>query len=356
MFGFLKPKTTPLVGVDISSSSIKILELSRTHGRYVIENYGIEFLPSQSVVERNIKDVNKVGEAIRKLMKRMGCKLPFAAVAVAGSSVLTRIIQLNADLSELEMADQIEVEADRYIPYPLEEVYYDFEVLDPMLKRPEFVNVLLAVTRIETLDMRVAAIADAGLQATVVDVEGLAMERAFGLIAEHLPTKGTGSNVAVIDLGSANSTLYVFKDRRSIYSRDQAFGGKHLTDEIQRRYGLSAEEAVAAQKYGGLPEDYTTEVLTLFKETAVQQIGRALQVFFSSSEEAEIHYIVLAGGVAMLPGLDALIQEKLNIKTSIANPFVDMEIAERVNKNNLMEEASALMLTCGLALRTFDNE
>ena len=356
MFGFLKPKTTPLVGVDISSSSIKILELSRVHGRYVVENYGIEFLPLQSVIERNIKDVNKVGEAIRKLMKRMGCKLPFAAVAVAGSSVLTRTIQLNADLSEAEMADQIEVEADRYIPYPLEEVYYDFEVLDSMPKRPEFVNVLLAATRIETLDVRVAAIADAGLQATVVDVEGLAMERAFGLIAEHLPTKGAGNNVAVIDLGSVNSTLYVFKDRHSIYSRDQAFGGKHLTDEIQRRYGLSAEEAVAAQKYGGLPEDYTTEVLTLFKETVIQQIGRALQVFFSSSEEAEIHYIVLAGGVAMLPGLDALIQEKLNIKTSVANPFLDMEIAGRVNKNNLMEEASALMLTCGLALRTFDNE
>jgi type IV pilus assembly protein PilM len=356
VFGFLKPKTTPLVGVDISSSSIKILELSRVHGRYVVENYGIEFLPLQSVVERNIKDVNKVGEAIRKLMKRMGCKLPFAAVAVAGSSVLTRIIQLNADLSEAEMADQIEVEADRYIPYPLEEVYYDFEVLDSMPKRPEFVNVLLAATRIETLDMRVAAIGDAGLQATVVDVEGLAMERAFGLIAEHLPTKGPGNNVAVIDLGSANSTLYVFKDRHSIYSRDQAFGGKHLTDEIQRRYGLSAEEAVAAQKYGGLPEDYTTEVLTLFKETVIQQIGRALQIFFSSSEEAEIHYIVLAGGVAMLPGLDILIQEKLNIKTSVANPFLDMEIAGRVNKNNLMEEASSLVLTCGLALRTFDNE
>ena len=355
MFAFLKPKKSPLIGVDISSSSIKILELSRAQGRYVVENYGIEFLPLQSVVERNIKDVHKIGEAIRTLMKRMGCKLPFAAVAVAGSSVLTRIIQLNADLNESEMADQIEVEADRYIPYPLEEVYYDFEVLDTVSKRPEWVNVLLAATRIETLDMRVAAIAAAGLQATVVDVEGLAIERAFGLMAEHLPTQEGTHNVAVIDLGFVNSTLYVFKDRYSIYSRDQAFGGKHLTDEIQRRYGLSLEEAVAAQKYGGLPEDYTTEVLTHFKDTVVQQIGRALQVFFSSSEEAEIHYIVLAGGVAMLPGLDVFIQEKLNIKTAVANPFVDMEIAARVSKNNLMEEASALMLSCGLALRTFDN-
>jgi type IV pilus assembly protein PilM len=356
VFGFFKPKKTPLVGVDISSSSIKILELSRVHGRYVVENYGIEFLPLQSVVERNIKEVDKVGEVIRKLMKHMGCKLRFAAVAVAGSSVLTRTIQLSADLNEAEMADQIEVEADRYIPYPLEEVYYDFEVLNFPAKRPELVNVLLAATRIETLDVRVAAIADAGLETTVVDIEGLAMERAFGLIVQHLPPKKGGTNVAVIDLGATNSTLYVFKDLRSIYSRDQAFGGKHLTDEIQRRYGLSSEEAIAAQKYGGLPEDYTKEVLALFKETVVQQIGRALQVFFSSSEEAEIHYIVLAGGVAVLPGLDTLIQEKLNIKTSIANPFLDMDIAGHVNKNSLMEEAPSFMLTCGLALRTFDNE
>lgn len=356
MFGFLKPKKTPLVGVDISSSSIKILELSRTQGRYVVENYGIEFLPTQSVVERNIKDVTIVGAAISKLIKRMGSKRSFAAVAVAGSSVLTRTIQLSADLNEAEMADQIEIEADRYIPYPLEEVYYDFEVLDPMPKHPEFVNVLLAATRVETLDLRVAAIVAAGLKATVVDVEGLAMERAFELITEHLPTKRAGDNVAVFDLGAANSTLYVFKDRHSIYNRDQAFGGKHLTDEIQKRYGLSVEEAAAAQKYGGLPEDYTTEVLALFKDTVVQQIGRALQIFFSSSEEAEIHYIVLAGGVATLPGLDLLIQEKLNIKTSIANPFAEMEIATRVNKNNLMDEAPGLMLTCGLALRTFDDE
>ncbi len=344
------------MGIDISSSSIKILELSRVNGRYHVENYGIEFLPLQSMRERNIKEVHTVGERIRRLMKRMECKLPFAAIAVAGPSVLTRIIQLSADLNEAEMSDQIEVEAERYIPYPLEEVYYDFEVLDSVPKRPELVNVLLAATRIETLDMRVAAIANAGLQTTVVDVEGLALERAFGLIADHIPVTGADNNVAVVDLGASNSTLYVFKGRRSIYSRDQAFGGKHLTDEIQRRYGLSPAEAAAAQKYGGLPEDYTTEVLALFKETIVQQIGRALQVFFSSSEEAEIHYIVLAGGVAMLPGLDALIQEKLNIKTSIANPFLEMTIAAHVNKNNLMEEASGLMLTCGLALRTFDNE
>jgi type IV pilus assembly protein PilM len=356
VFRFLKTKTASLVGIDISTSFVKILALSRSNGRYIVENYGIEFLPAQSVVEKNIKDVYKVGETIRRLMKQMDCHRSCAAVAVSGSSVLNRVIQLNADLNEAEMMDHIEVEADRYIPYPLEEVYYDFEILGPVPKHPEIVNVLLAATRIETLDVRVAAIAEADLKATIVDVEGLAIESAFRLIAEHLPSRGMDCNIALIDIGATNSTLYVFKNLSSIYSRDQAFGGKHLTDEIQRRYGLSLEEAIAAQKYGGLPEDYTTEVLMLFKETVVQQIGRAFQVFFSSTEEAEIHYIVLAGGVSMLPGLDTLIQEKLNIKTSIINPFLDMDIADRVNKKGLMEDSAGLVLVCGLALRNFDNE
>jgi len=171
-----------------------------------------------------------------------------------------------------------------------------------------------------------------------------------------LSTKGIGNNVALLDIGATNTVLYVFKNLRSIYSREQGFGSKHLTDEIQRRYGLSMEEAIAAQRYGGLPEDYITEVLEPFKETVVQQINRALQVFFSSSEETEIHYIILAGGVAILPGLEALIQSKLTIKTIIANPFADMQISPHVNKNLLTEDAPGLLIACGLALRTFENE
>jgi len=356
VFGFFKVNTTPLVGIDISSSNIKLLELTRVNGQYCLERYGVELLPAQSVVEKSIKDVHKVSETIRRLVKRIGIQRKFSAIAVSGSSVITRVVQIGAEFTDDEIAEQIEVEADRYIPYPLEEVYYDFEVLGPFAKNPNQIDVLLAAARIETLDSRVATISEAGLKATIVDVESLAMEKAFALVVQHLPSKGVGSNIALVDIGATNTTLYVFRDLRSIYSRDQAFGGKHLTDEIQRRYGLSLEEAVAAQKYGGLPEDYTTEVLALFKETVIQQIGRALQIFFSSSEETEVHSLMLAGGVAMLPGLDTLVQEKLNIKTFVANPFSDMQVGPQINKNILMQEAPALMLACGLALRTFDHE
>jgi len=297
-----------------------------------------------------------VGNVLRQVMKKASIRRKFIALAVAGASVVTRTIQINREFNDAEIVEQIEIEADRYIPYPLEEVYYDFEVMGVSPKNADLMDVLLSAARIETVDMRVAVAEEAGLKATVIDVETLAMERAFALVAEQLPTKGIGSVVAMVDIGATNTVLYVFKDLQIIYSRDQVFGGKHLTDEIQRRYGLSVEEAVATQKSGGLPEDYITEVLEPFKETIVQQISRAIQVFFSSNEETEIHYIVLAGGIASLFGIETLVQNKMAIKTLIGNPFSSMKISEKINKNALMEEAPALMMACGLALRNFDDD
>jgi len=356
VFDFFKVKSTPLIGVDISSSTIKILELNRVEDKYSVNTYGVELLPPQSIVEKNIQAVDKVAEVIRGLAKRIGVSQKLASLAVAGSSVITRLIQINAEYNDDQIIQQIEIEAERYIPYPLEEVYYDFQIIGPSTKHPDLMDVLLAAARVEAVDTRVAAVTEAGFKVTVVDIEALAMERAFALVVNHLPTKGIGNTIALLDIGATSTSLYVFKDLRTIYMRDEAFGGKHLTDEIQRRYGLSVEEAIAAQKYGGLPEDYNTEVLEPFKETIIQQVSRALQVFFSSSEETEIQFIVLAGGVAMLPGLDALLQNKLSIKTFVANPFADMQVSSRVNKTILHEDAPGLMMACGLALRTFDNE
>lgn len=356
MLDFFRINSTPLVGIDISSSSLKVLELSRSNDKYMVETYGIELLPPLSVVEKNIKEVHQVAECLRHLLKRTGSTRKFAALGVAGSSVVVRTIQLNAEYTEEKIVEQIEVEADRYIPYPLEEVYFDFEIIGPSAKHPDLMDVLLVAARVETVDTRVAAVTEGGLTVTLVDVELLAMERAFGLIAAGLPEKGEGKNIALIDIGAASTGLYVFQNLKTIYNRDLTFGGKHLTDEIQRRYGLSLEEAIAAQKYGGLPEDYIAEVLEPFKENIVQQISRGLQIFFSSSEETEIHYILLAGGVSQLPGIDGLIQNKLTIKTSIANPFADMQVSARVNRNILNDDAPSLLMTCGLALRTFDNE
>lgn len=353
MLGFFQVITTPLFGLDISSSSVKVVQLSNFNGKYMVEAYGVELLPPQSVVDRGIKDIEKVSEAIRRLVNRTGINRKFAAIAVAGSSVITRVIQMNAALGETEIIDQIQTEADRYIPYPLEEVYYDYEVLGNYQKNTDFVDVLLAAARIETVDLKRTVVTESGLKVTVVDVESLAVEKAFALAASHLPKSELMRHVALIDIGSTNTDIYVFQNLKTVYNRSQAFGGKHLIDEIQRRYGLSEAEAIAAQKYGGLPEDYITEVLNPFKETVVQQINRALQVYFSSAEDAQVNFLALAGGVGLLPGLEALVQSKLGVKTFIANPFTEMQVAKGLDKNILLDEGPTLMMACGLALRNF---
>ena len=354
MLPLFQRKTLPLLGLDISSTAVKLLELSRSGARYRVESYAVEPLPPNSVVEKNISDVEAVGEAVRRAVKRATTHTKYTAVAVAGSAVITKTISMPAALTEEEMESQIELEADQYIPYPLEEVNLDFEVLGSSEKNAEMVDVLLAASRSENVDLRVAAVELAGLSTRVVDVEAYALERAFSLIAEQMPDGAVDKTIAVVDVGATMSTLNVLHDRKIVYTREQVFGGKQLTEEIMRRYGLSYEEAGMAKRQGGLPDNYVPEVLEPFKEAMAQQVSRALQFFFSSSQHGSVDHIVLAGGSASIPGVDQLIEEKIGTTTSIANPFANMSLAPRVKPQILSNDAPALMIACGLALRSFD--
>lgn len=343
-----------LLGLDISSTAVKLLELSKSGGRFRVESYAVEALPPNSVVEKNIADVEAVGESIRRAVKRSGTRTRQAAVAVAGSSVITKVISMSASLKDDEMESQIELEADQYIPYPLEEVNLDFEVLGSSDNNPETVDVLLAASRSENVDMRVAALEIGGLTAKIVDVEAYAMENAFAYVAEQISGAGKGQTIAVVDIGATMTTLNVLQDLKIIYTREQVFGGKQLTEEIMRRYGLSYEEAGMAKRQGGLPDNYVPEVLDPFKEAMSQQVSRSLQFFFSSSQYNSVDHIVLAGGSASITGADELIESKIGTTTTIANPFANMSLSNRVKPQTLSNDAPALMIACGLALRSFD--
>ena len=349
-----KKKALPLVGLDISSTAVKLLELSRSGNRYRVESYAVEPLPPSSVVEKNIAQVDAVGETVKRAVKRSGTRAKYAAAAVAGSAVITKTITMPVDLSDDEMASQIQLEADQYIPYPLEEVSLDFEVLGPSEKSADMVDVLLAASRSENVELRVDAIDLGDLVAKVIDVEAYTMERAFSLLAEQLPERARGKTVAVVDIGATMTTLSVMHDLKVIYTREQVFGGKQLTEEIQRRYGLSYEEAGMAKRQGGLPDDYVPEVLEPFKEAMVQQVSRSLQFFFSATQYNSVDHILLAGGSASIPGVDDLIAAKIGTATSIANPFANMSLSSRVKAQSLSNDAPALMIACGLAMRSFD--
>ena len=349
--GLITKSQPPRIGVDISSTAVKLLQLSRAGDRYRVEHYAIEPLPANAVVDKNIAEPQAVGDAIRRAMARCGSKARHAVGAVGGSAVITKLIPMPSDLTEDDLESQVELEASNYVPYPIEEVNLDFEVVGPMPGNDEMLQVLLVASRAENVETRASALELGGLVPRVMDVETFAMENAFGLLGDGGPAD---SLVALVDIGATMTTLNVLRSQRSIYTREQVFGGKQLTDEVMRRYGLSYEEAGMAKRQGGLPESYESEALEPFKDAMTQQISRLLQFFFAGSEYSRVDQIVLAGGCASIPGIADRVEEHMGVPCVIANPLADMSLSGRVQAQSLMQDAPALMIACGLALRSFD--
>ena len=351
--GLVTKTQSPLIGVDISSTAVKLLQLSRSGDRYRVEHYAVEPLPPNAVVEKNIVEVEAVGEAIRRAVARSGSRTKHAGPAVSGWSVITKLIPMPAGLNDDDLESQIGLEAVNYIPYPIEEVYLDIEVLGPVPGDSEMVQVLPAASRSENVEVRASALELGGLTAKVIDVEAFAIENAYALMAGGLNVPRDGL-VALVDVGATMTTLNVLRGGRSIYTREQVFGGKQLTDEVMRRYSLSYEEAGLAKRQGGLPESYEVEVLDPFKEAMVQPVSRLLQFFYAGSEFIRVDHVVLAGGCASIPGIAAMVEEQLGVSTSMANPLAHMTLGPRVQAHALAQDAPALMIACGLGVRSFD--
>ena len=346
-----------LIGLDISSSAVKLLELSKRGDRFHVETYAVEPLPTNAVNEKQIADPKLVGESIARAVSRSGTRTKQAAIAVAGASVITKIVQLSSQLSEMDMEEQIKAQADQYIPYPIEEVSLDFQLIGPSDKGAGNSDVLLAACRKEQVDSRCAAAEIGGLVPTVVDIEAYALENACLFLRHQMPSKGVKKTVAVVDVGANTTSLLVLHDLQTVYTRDQSFGGRQLTEEIMRQFGLSYEEAGKAKKFGQLPDLYESEVLPSFMADMGQQIDRSLQFFFAaSSKHGNIDQLILAGGCAHIPGVDAMLQERLGIPTVIARPFAAMSVSAKARPSVLAKDEASMLIAAGLAFRAFDAE
>jgi type IV pilus assembly protein PilM len=352
MFG---SKANQLAGLDISSSSVKLVELSGGEkDGYRIERYAIEALPRDAVVDGNITNLEAVGEAVRRAVRRMGSGVKNVAVALPASAVITKKILLQAGLREQEMELQVESEANQYIPFAIDEVNLDFQLVGPAPGSPDDVEVLIAASRKEKVEDRVAVAEAAGLKAVIMDVESFASEAAFELVNRTLPDEARGKIVALVDIGASAMSVTMLRDGKQLYAREQSIGGNKLTQEVARQYGMSVDEAEVAKKAGSLPDDYERDLMRPFLDSLALEVSRALQFFFTSTQFNEVDYLVLAGGCAVMPGLAEVIAGRVQVQTVVANPFAGMALASRVRPKNLLADAPSLMVACGLALRRFD--
>ena len=353
--GLFKAKMPPLIGADISSSAVKMVEIeSAGKGMYRIERYAIEPLPKDSVMEGNINNLDAVSDAVKRCHKRLGSNIKNIALALPNAAVISKKILVPAGQNEEDLALQVETEANQYIPFAIEEVNLDFQVLGPAPNNPEDIEVLIAASRKDKIIDRVAVAEAAGLKAAVMDVDVFAAQTAFELIESQFPDKGKDQNIAIIDVGASIMAVNVLRNDQSIYMREQPFGGNQLTQEIQNRFGLSPEEAEAAKRAGGLPENYETDVLQPFMDMLGLEVARALQFFFTSTQHNKIDHIVLTGGCAAITGVDEAVSKRVQINTVIGNPFINMQISSKVRAKSLTQDAPSLMVACGLAMRRFD--
>ncbi len=353
MLSLFSPKKSSMLGIDIGSSSVRLLELAKQGDKIFVQAYAMEPLPENAVEGKNIKEAEAVAEAIKAAVQSSQTKTKHVALAVPDSSVITKVIQLEEGLSDDEAEELVILEADKYIPYPIDEVSIDHQILGPSSKGGTLLDVLVVASRSENVNARVDLMKECGLEVAIVDVESYAVERTSHYLSAENMIEGQDKTVAIFDIGDVYTQLTVLHDLKTAFSREEAFGGKQLTEELMKRYGLSAEDANLSKKRGTLPDDYLTEVLEPFKEMVGLQIRRALQFFYSTSQLTSVDSILLAGGTAQLPGLVQMVEEVMEVPTSLADPMSSMSFQKKVDVQALSRDTSGLMISCGLALRAF---
>ena len=353
-FDFFTPKAPPLFGLDISSSSVKMLEIVEAGKGYRVDRYAIEPLPRDAVVDGSVNNLESVAESVNRCYKRLGTRTKHVAMAVPTGAVITKKIIVPSTLREDELEMQVESEANQYIPFALEEVNLDFQVVGPSPANADEEEVMIAATRKEKVEDRVAVAESAGLKASVMDVESFAQQSALEIVISQLPGGGRDMNIAIVDIGQSLMNVTVIRNDQSVYTREQSFGGAQLTQDIVNRYGMSPEEAENAKRSGGLPDDFESEVLRPFMENLSMEVQRALQFFFTSTQYNTVDQILLAGGSAVIPGLDEVVNTHTQVPAIVANPFVAMQTSPRVQLKRLIADAPSLIVACGLAMRRFD--
>ncbi len=347
-------KHPAMIGLDVSSSSVKLVELNQSaNGEFVLERFASEPFEKGWIADGQIEKFDEVAEAVRRVVSKSGTKSKQVVMAMPQSAVITKKIMLPAGLRDEELEIQVESEANQYIPFSLDEVSLDFCVIGPSPTSAGDVEVLIAASRKDRVQDRQGLAEAAGLRPVVLDIESHASRLAMSRVIQALPNEGKDALVALFEIGADTTSLKVLRDDEMLYDRDQAFGGSQLTTLISRQYGFSFEEAEQKKLAADLPEDYEQTILSPFVDSLSQEIGRALQYFFTSTPHHKVHYVMLAGGTASLPGLKERVTELTGFASMVVNPFDNMKLGSAVRESKVRREAPSYLTACGLAMRRF---
>lgn len=343
-------KSSPMIGLDIGSSAIKLVQLQETAKGFQLAKFGMVPLTPEVIVDGAIMDANRVVEAIRVLLQEQRVKSKDTAISVSGHSVIAKRIPL-PEMSEEELSESIRWEAEQYIPFAIDDVNLDFQILGKSPDKQGQMDVLLVAVKKEKITDYLTTVTEAGLNPLIVDVDAFAVENMHEINYEFERNRV----VALINLGASVMNINILKDGVSIFTRDSAIGGNQYTEAIQKELGLSYEQAERAKRgeeVTGVKPDDIQPLLQNVSAEVCTEISRTFDFFKATSAQDRIDQVLLCGGCALLPRSDRFFSERLEVPVSIADPFRNIQIDTReFDYDHLKRIAPVAGVGVGLALR-----
>lgn len=350
MKSLFKKKLPPIVGVDIGTRQIKAVLLEQSGDGYALQGYACEPITKNAFQEREIKDFEPLSIALKKLKKTLNTRVKQVAVAVAGSSVISKVVYMEPDQNDFELENQIEIEADSLIPYPLEEVYLDFEELGESTTHVGKVDVLLTAAHKDQVDARLVLVREASFEPKVVDVEGYALGNAIDFF---YPGQEEDKPVCCINVGASLLQVCVVQNGNVTYSKEHAFGLNSLINDLAAIHMIDRDEAERQLLSHTLPSTWVEDTLPIFAANLQQNINRALQMYMSTLHAERPAKILFSGGAAVLSPLIEILQQEFDIEVEVFNPFEGMTTNSKLDSSHLQEVAPQLAIAAGLASRSF---
>ncbi len=342
-------KSKEVVGVDVGTHSIKLVELRLSGKSIHLQSFGVAPVPPQAIVDGAILDKGAIVESLQSLLRGQKIKRKQAAMGLSGHSVIVKKISL-PEMTEVELDESIHWEAEQYIPFDIDDVNLDFQIIEGSAAEEGKMDVLLVAAKKDKIDDYTDLLIQAGLQPAVVDLDAFALQNAWEISYEVVP----GRNVALVNIGAGFTNIGVLRNGMTAFTRDISIGGNHYTDAIQKEFGMSAEQAerVKTGQEGGADPEAVRRLMDAVSENIAVEIQRSFDFFRATSADQDIHQILLSGGSARVKHLDNFLNQRLKIEVQVNDPFQNIKInSKKFDAEYLRANAPAAAVAVGLALR-----